>query len=52
MPWTGLLERIKPSDPKGKGTAADRLRGDFCSCFFQQWYGLADKALEIALYDN
>ena len=32
--------------------AADRLGADVAPVFFQQWFGLADEALEDAVYDS
>src|SRR3979411_763823 len=53
VPWARLVERLRPLYPKGEGGRAPvgvprRLR----VYFLQQWYGLADEALEDALYDS
>lgn len=52
IPWAGLLAVIEPHYPKGgRGrlpVGLERMR----VYFLQQWYGLADEALEDALYDS
>ena len=56
VPWSRLLEVLKPhyySDAKGKrGRLPAPLNRMLRIYFFQQWYGLADEALEDAIYDS
>src|SRR5271169_6273426 len=53
LPWTKLLAVIEPFYPKGERgrppVGLERMRRIY---FLQQWYGLADEALEDALYDS
>lgn len=53
IPWSRLLAVVEPFYPTGERGRppvgrARMLRIDF----LQQWYGLADEALEDALYDS
>ena len=51
MPWAKLLAVIGPFYPKGqRGRPPVGLEGMLRACFLQQWHGLADEALEDALY--
>jgi len=53
VPWTGLLALIEPFYPKGKrGRPPIGLERMLRIYFLQQWYTLADEALEDALYDS
>ena len=68
VPWERLVEVIKPHYPKGERGRPPRRRrgigrvGGWASpigiermlriYFLQQWYALADEALEDALYDS
>jgi IS5 family transposase len=53
IPWKQLLAVIEPHYPKGERgrppVGLDRMLRVY---FLQQWYGLADEALEDALYDS
>ena len=53
MPWARLVERLRPLYPKGERgrppIGLERMLRIYC---LQQWYGLADEALEDALYDS
>src|SRR3954454_4157021 len=53
VPWARLVERLRPFYPKGE---RDRppigLERMLRIHFLQQWYGLADGAMEDALYDS
>ena len=53
VPWARLVERFKPLYPKGERgrppIGLERMLRIYC---LQQWYGLADEALEDALYDS
>lgn len=54
VPWTRLLAVIEPLYPKSGRVGrppigATRMLRMYC---LQQWYGLADEALEDALYDS
>ena len=56
VPWQRLLDALSPSyypDAAGKRgrppTPLDRMLRIY---FLQQWYGLADEALEDAIYDS
>ena len=53
VPWARLVARIEPFYPKGKTgrppIGCERMLRIY---FLQQWYGLADEALEDALYDS
>ena len=49
----GLVERLRPLYPKGeRGRPPVGLERMLRIYFVQQWYGLADEALEDALYDS
>ena len=53
IPWPQLLAVIEPFDPKGeRGRPPVGLERMLRVYFLQQWYGLADEALEDALYDS
>jgi len=53
IPWAKLLAVIEPFYPKGaRGRPAIGLERMLRVYFLQQWYGLADEALEDALYDS
>jgi IS5 family transposase len=53
IPWTKLLAVIEPFYPKGeRGRPPIGLERILRMYFLQQWYGLADEALEDALYDS
>ena len=53
IPWAKLLAVIEPHYPKGKrGRPPIGLERMLRVYFLQQWYGLADEALEDALYDS
>ena len=53
IPWTQLLAVIEPFYPKGeRGRPPVGLERMVRVYFLQQWYGLADEALEDALYDS
>jgi IS5 family transposase len=53
IPWPQLLAVIEPFYPKGKrGRPPLGLERMLRVYFLQQWYGLADEALEDALYDS
>jgi IS5 family transposase len=53
VPWTRLVERLRPLYPKGeRGRPPIGLERMLRIYFLQQWYGLADEALEDALYDS
>ena len=53
IPWTKLLAVIEPFYPKGeRGRPPVWLERMLRVYFLQQWYGLADEALEDALYDS
>src|SRR5205814_7665692 len=53
VPWTKLLAVIEPHYPKGeRGRPPLGLERMLRVYFLQQWYGLADEALEDALYDS
>ena len=53
VPWTKLLAVIEPFYPKGeRGRPPVGLERMLRIYFLQQWYGLADEALEDALYDS
>src|SRR4030081_1854792 len=53
VPWARLVERLRLWHPKGEGgrppIGLERMLRVY---FLQQWYGLADEALEDALYDS
>jgi len=53
IPWAKLLTVIEPFYPKGgRGRPPIGLERMLRVYFLQQWYGLADEALEDALYDS
>ena len=53
LPWPPLLAVIEPFYPKGeRGRPPLGLERMVRVYFLQQWYGLADEALEDALYDS
>jgi IS5 family transposase len=53
IPWTRLLAVIEPHYPKGeRGRPPIGLERMLRVYFLQQWYALADEALEDALYDS
>jgi len=53
VPWPRLVERLRPLYPKGeRGRPPIGLERMLRIYFLQQWYGLADEALEDALYDS
>ena len=53
LPWSQLLAVIEPFYPKGeRGRPPVGLERMLRVYFLQQWYGLADEALEDALYDS
>ena len=58
VPWARLVERLRPLLPEGRarekplakaGIGLERMLRIY---FLQQWYGLADEALEDAFYDS
>ena len=53
VPWARLVDRLRPLYPKGeRGRKPIALELMLRIYFLQQWYGLADEALEDALYDS
>src|SRR6187399_933183 len=53
IPWQNLLAVIGPFYPKGgRGRPPVGLERMLRMYFLQQWYGLADEALEDAIYDS
>ena len=53
VPWPRLVERLRPLYPKGeRGRPPIPLERMLRVYFVQQWYGLADEAVEDALYDS
>ena len=53
LPWAKLLAVIEPFYPKGqRGRPPVGLERMLRVYFLQQWYGLADEALEDARYDS
>ncbi|MGE5320688.1 MAG: IS5 family transposase [Hyphomicrobiaceae bacterium] len=53
VPWSRLMERLAPLYPKGeRGRPPIPLERMLRVYFVQQWYGLADEAVEDALYDS
>src|SRR4051812_9723395 len=53
VPWARLVERLRPFYPKGEcGRPPIGLERMLRIHFLQQWYGLADGAMEDALYDS
>ena len=53
VPWARLVARLQPLYSKGeRGRPPIGLERMLRLYFLQQWYGLADEALEDALYDS
>ncbi len=53
VPWARLVDRLRPLYPKGeRGRPPIGLERMLRIHFLQQWYGLADEAMEDALYDS
>jgi IS5 family transposase len=53
IPWTRLLAVIEPFHPQGqRGRPPVGLERMLRVYFLQQWHGLADEALEDALYES
>ena len=53
VPWARLVDRLRPLYPKGeRGRPPIGLERMLRIYFLQQWYALADEALEDALYDS
>src|SRR6476660_6905525 len=53
IPWPRLVGRLAPLYPKGeRGRPPIPLERMLRVYFVQQWYGLADEAVEDALYDS
>ena len=53
VPWEKLVELIEPHYPKGgRGRPPKGIEKMLRVYFLQQWYGLADEALEDAIYDS
>ena len=53
VPWARLVARLQAFYPKGeRGRPPVGLERMLRLYFVQQWYGLADEALEDALYDS
>lgn len=53
IPWAKLLAVLEPHYPKGqRGRPPVGLERMLRIYFLQQWYGLADEALEDALHDS
>src|SRR6188474_3051990 len=53
VPWARLVARLQPFYPKGdRGRPPIGLERMLRIYFLQQWYGLADEAVEDALYDS
>ena len=53
VPWSRLATRLQPLYPKGeRGRPPIGLQKMLRIYFLQQWYGLADEAVEDALYDS
>jgi transposase, IS5 family len=53
IPWPALLAVIEPFYPKGeRGRPPRGLERMLRVYFLQQWYGLADEAIEDAIYDS
>jgi|SRR5258708_6539025 IS5 family transposase len=51
--WQRLIETIEPFYPRGlRGRPPIGLERMLRLYFLQQWYGLADEALEDSLYDK
>jgi transposase, IS5 family len=53
VPWSRLVDRLRPFYPKGeRGRPPTGLERMLRVYFMQHWYGLADEAMEDALYDS
>jgi transposase, IS5 family len=53
VPWPRLVEVIRPHYPTGeRGRPPIGIERMLRIYFLQQWYGLADEALEDAIYDS
>jgi IS5 family transposase len=54
VPWSRLMEVIEPHYPKSgkRGRPPIGLERMLRMYFLQQWYGLADEAVEDAIYDS
>src|ERR1700727_1920566 len=53
VPWARLIGVVEPHYPSGKrGRPPVGLERMLRIYFLQQWYGLADEALEDAIYDS
>ena len=53
VPWARLVQRVDPFYPKGeRGRPPIGLERMLRVYFVQQWYGLADEAVEDAFYDS
>jgi IS5 family transposase len=53
VPWMRLVAIIEPHDPRGKrGRPPIGVERMLRIYFLQQWYALADEALEDAIYDS
>ncbi len=53
IPWADLLAVLEPFYPKGeRGRPPIGLERMLRVYFLQQWYGLADEAIEDAIYDS
>ena len=53
VPWGRLVELVRPHYPKGKrGRPPMGIEKMLRVYFLQQWYGLADEALEDTIYDS
>jgi IS5 family transposase len=53
VPWPRLVERLRPLYPKcERRWPPIGLERMLRIHFLQQWYGLADRAMEDALYDS
>lgn len=53
VPWSRLVGLIKPHYPSGRrGRPPMGIEKMLRVYFLQQWYGLADEALEDAIYDS
>jgi len=53
VPWARLVGVIEPHYPKGeRGRPPMGIERMLRLYFLQQWYGLADEALEDTLYDS
>jgi transposase, IS5 family len=53
VPWARLVQRLQPALPERRARpAANRAERMLRVYFGQQWYGLADEAIENAFYDS